>query len=820
MNKRLSTLFVFGFLSIVVMGSVSGAALPLASAVPPPQGVGIGKACVTPKTVGDNIDCTSNVGLSPGSTDTFELLNLMDCVNGEPTQTGTTSAMTCNFFTSLIPPNSPTNPDTLGPSFAVTAITGNAICTPGPTTTSTKCLVGKASNTGTFDGLTLPGTAIDGIVTLRDTSYTITSASITHLGTTDNILPNKIGVTWQDVITSGAINIAKADATTTINKSPSKTETLLSSPIQVGNSFTDAATLSLVTATATGSITYNFYNTGDCTVAIVASDIQTVAGPNTYTSNPFTPITAGPHSVLASYSGDTNNLASIALCEPLLVQTLAPTLATSLSQTTIVLGSGSVSDTAALAGGFSPTGTITFNVFTDSSCTTPAAGGVLGSDVVTGNTLYTSPSAYTPGSSGTFFFQAAYSGDVNNAPQKSVCNSETLTVTGSQTSTVTVLTPATSIVLGSGSVSDKATLTGATTTPAPTGSIAFNVFTDSSCTTPATGGVLGSDVVTANGLYTSPSAFTPTGAGSFWFQATYTSGDANNLSSKSACISEPLTVTGSPTTTATTLTATTIVLGTGSVSDKAQLLGATTTPAPTGSIAFNVFTDNACTTPAAGGVLGSDVVTVNGFYTSPSAFTPTGAGSFWFQATYTSGDANNLSSKSACISEQLTVTPTTPGLSTSLNPATLVLGTGSTVDTLTLSSVTPTAGGTISWFVYSDASCTVQVGAPLGPVPVAGPGNYLSPAFLPATAGTFHFIAKYTGDANNAAKNTFCTDTGETLTVNGPTIPVGGIIVPVDTTALLVAGVLTNWTSILSTLGVVGVAGIAITVIRKRNKEQ
>jgi hypothetical protein len=92
--------------------------------------------------------------------------------------------------------------------------------------------------------------------------------------------------------------------------------------------------------------------------------------------------------------------------------------------------------------------------------------------------------------------------------------------------------------------SDTATLTGATSNA--TGTVTFTIYSDA-CTTMATTGTgneinvqAGSAAVSGNGTYASATVKFYK-AGTYYWQAVY-SGDANNVSAKSACGSEIVTV--------------------------------------------------------------------------------------------------------------------------------------------------------------------------------------------------------------------------------------------------------------------------------------
>jgi hypothetical protein len=87
---------------------------------------------------------------------------------------------------------------------------------------------------------------------------------------------------------------------------------------------------------------------------------------------------------------------------------------------------GTISDTATLNGGASPTGTVTFNLYGpgDNTCTTPIA---TRTSPLSGNTASSGP--VTAGGPGTYNWVATYNGDANNSPVTSPCGSEKVVVT-------------------------------------------------------------------------------------------------------------------------------------------------------------------------------------------------------------------------------------------------------------------------------------------------------------------------------------------------------------------------------------------------------
>ncbi|MCA1683557.1 MAG: hypothetical protein LC708_00255, partial [Actinobacteria bacterium] len=295
--------------------------------------------------------------------------------------------------------------------------------------------------------------------------------------------------------------------------------------------------------------------------------------------------------------------------------------------------------------------------------------------------------------------------------------------------------------------------------------------------------------VTGNGSYQSGD-FTPAAPGIYRFTATY-SGDVNNAATGPTSCTDPaeqVLVPAVPT--LTTVASGSVPVG-GLIHDTANLSGGLT---PTGTITFNLFgpSDPNCgaapifspTVPVAG----------NGSYDSPN-FTVTVAGTYRFTASY-SGDINNVAvGPTACAdaAEAVLVTPLIPLISTTASGSG-PLG-GAVSDSAILSGGSaPTGTITFNLFGPDDAACA---NPPVftATVPVTGNGTYPSGPFTPTAAGTYRFVASYSGDANNAAATTLCTDPAEAvvLTKNGVTITTTasattGLGGPVHDTATLTGG--------------------------------
>jgi hypothetical protein len=317
---------------------------------------------------------------------------------------------------------------------------------------------------------------------------------------------------------------AGAALTTTITTQAMANATL-------GQAISDTATVTGTGPAPTGTVVFTAYAPADtnCAAAIFTSAAEALAGgpPPTAASGPFTPTASGTYRWKATYSGDANysgvNGACNDLNESSNVGKATPTITTQASPGGPV--GAVVTDTATLTGGASPTGTVTFRLFSDSSCT---------SQVFTStNAVPATSGTFTPAAPGTYYWIAVYSGDANNNGAPSPCGAPNESVTITKT-TPTISTQASPGGLLGAPVRDVATLAGGSN---PSGSVTFRLFSDANC---------GNQVFTStNAVPATSDWFTPAAPGTYYWTAVY-NGDANNSAATSPCGAPNESVTIAP----------------------------------------------------------------------------------------------------------------------------------------------------------------------------------------------------------------------------------------------------------------------------------
>src|SRR5450755_1723128 len=606
--------------------------------------------------------------------------------------------------------------------------------------------------------------------------------------------PNAAGTyRWIASYSGDANNSPVANACNAANESVVVTQatpsvvTTASAAVALGGAISDSAVLS-GGFNPTGTMLFRLYGPNDatCTGAIIFTSTIPVAGNGTYGSGNFTPVLAGTYRWIANYSGDVNNAATANACnganESVVVGQFAPTVVTTASAG-VPLGAA-ISDSAVLAGGSNPTGTMLFRLYgpNDATCT----GAIIFTSTipVAGNGTYGSGN-FTPVVAGTYRWIANYSGDVNNTATANACNGANESVVVGVAAPTVVTTASAGVPLGA-AISDSAVLAGGTN---PTGTMLFRLYgpNDATCT----GAIIFTSTipVAGNGTYGSGN-FAPVAAGTYRWIANY-SGDSNNAASATACngANESVVVAQATPTVVTTASAG-VPLG-AAISDSAVLAGGVN---PTGTMLFRLYGPNDAT--CTGAIIFTSTIPVagNGTYGSGN-FAPVAAGTYRWIANY-SGDVNNAATANACngANESVVVGQFAPTVVTTAS-AGVPLGAAISDSAVLAGGTNPT--GTMLFRLYgpNDATCTGAI-IFTSTIPVAGNGTYGSGNFAPVAAGTYRWIANYSGDSNNAASATACNGANESVVVAQATptvvttasaaVPLGGAI---SDTAVLAGGV-------------------------------
>ncbi len=303
----------------------------------------------------------------------------------------------------------------------------------------------------------------------------------------------------------------------------------------------------------TGSITFTLYLGS----TLLDTETVSVTGNGSYTTPtgytlPTTGTVSGTYQWDATYNGDTNNNAvseNGATSEQVKVTSASPAITTTPSVTTVTLGTSSVTlnDTAALSGGYSPTGTISFTLYLGSTKVDTETATVNGNGSYTTPTGYTLPTASTV--TGTYQWDASYSGDTNNNPVSDNNASNERVVVSPASPSITT-TPGGSVTYGGiVKLTDTAVLSGGYN---PGGTITFYLFAPGVTPNANDSNTVYSDQVTAsgNGTYSTATGnnsggYLPTATGTYEWVAGY-GGNGNNNGVAGGYGSEPGDEVNSP----------------------------------------------------------------------------------------------------------------------------------------------------------------------------------------------------------------------------------------------------------------------------------
>ena len=536
-------------------------------------------------------------------------------------------------------------------------------------------------------------------------------------------------------------------------------------------SVSDTATLSGTnSSTASGTVTYEVYTEKECKTLAAEAGEATVTNGIASASSEET-LSAGTYYWQATYSGDSLHQESKSTCgKEIDTVKAAAAVSTSLSgeeqsnnEISVVEGTG-ITDDATLNGpnASKAGGTVTYDVYSEDECKTLVT--EAGKVTVTNGSVPKSTEEKLK--AGTYYWQATYSGDTNDAGETTACGEE-IAIVNATTSLGTTLSgdghEGETISVPEGTkITDKATLNGINASKAG-GAVNYAVYSEDECKTLVAGA---GHVTVTNGVVPSSSE-EQLSPGIYYWQATY-SGDSNNHNSKSSCKEEA--VVKATTSLESSLSgggqshAKISVLEGTAVTDHATLGGADASKAG-GTVTYDVYSEKECKTLVAE----AGKATVTSGSVPASTEEKLKPGTYYWQATY-SGDTNNLGSSDACGAEVLTVNKTL--LTTSLSGEgksgeEIDVANGAVHDTATLSGEDAfMATGKVKYDVYSEKECKTLV-AEAGEVTVT---NGIVPESKEETLkpGTYYWQATYSGEAHNEGSTTPC---GTEIAIVGPPPP-------------------------------------------------
>jgi hypothetical protein len=382
--------------------------------------------------------------------------------------------------------------------------------------------------------------------------------------------------------------------------------------------------------------------------------------------------------------------------------------------------------------------------------------------------------AYVPQQTGIYEWTAEViinsGGAIENGP--TACGDEQVTIGPATDQIDTTPSNADGATVGT-ALTDSANVTGFN----PTGTVTFSIFgpNNANCATGDAGASLETWVVDlSNGKAKVPATdgYKTSTPGTYNWVATY-NGDNQNLPAASSCGSESVVV-GKASPTIVTTASVGGPVGT-LIHDSAQVSGGDN---PTGTVSFFLYppSDANCTSGDSPGWVQRVDATLGADGSATSAGTPfktTEVGTYNWIATYT-GDANNDSASTQCGTEQVTIgkDPTTV---TTIASAGGVVGTAIHDSAHVTGTFQPT--GTVTFTLYGPADTTCSgAGIFTSTMPLDAAGNAVSASFsATATAGTYNWVAAYSGDDSSAASRSTC---GAEPVVIKPSGGVQGITTP------------------------------------------
>jgi uncharacterized repeat protein (TIGR01451 family) len=586
-----------------------------------------------------------------------------------------------------------------------------------------------------------------------------------------------------DVSSCEPFTVNKAQLTVTTKVHDANHNDITNSSVPLGSIVHDTAKLSGVVAGQTpAAITFAFYSQADCggsptAVANTGADQGDAAAVRSAAS---AALDAGSYSYKASVAGDANYLGDDSDCENFAVskaQLTATTKVHDSSHNDITNGSvplGSVvHDTAKLSGvvsGKAPAA-ITFAFYSQANCGgSPTAVANTGADE--GDATADRSAASAALDAGSYSYKASVAGNANYLGDDSDC--ENFTVNKAQLTATTKVHDSshnditgTSVDLGS-VVHDTAKLSGVVAGKAPA-AITFAFYSQADCGgSPTAVANTGADEGDSTADRSAASA--ALGAGDYSYKASVAD-NANYLGDSSDC--ENFSV-GKAQLTVTTkvhdsdhndITGSSVPVGS-IVHDTAMLSGVVAGKAPA-AITFAFYSQADCGgSPTAVANTGADEGDATADRSAASAALD--AGSYSYKASV-AGDVNYVGDSSDC--ENFSVGKAQPSILTTQDPASGSVG-DTYNDTATLSDAVMLDGtGSITFTLYDAAGCDGNVVDTETVDNISANGDYSTPTGVQLdTAGTYYWVASFSGDSNNLSARSGCDE--EPVVVNAANIKI------------------------------------------------
>ncbi len=500
--------------------------------------------------------------------------------------------------------------------------------------------------------------------------------------------------------------------TQTVNSGTLSTTSVLTSspnPSTYGSSVTFTDTVSAISGTPAGTVTFYSCTTNTCsTKTSLGTGTLNSSGKATYSTSA---LPVGTTYVEAIYGASGNYLGSTSNVVSQVVNALSTSSVLTSSPNPSSYGSSvTFTDTVSASSG-TPSGTVTFYSCTTNTCSTKT---LLGTGTLSGGKATYSTSALPVGMT---YVEAVYGASGNYLGSTSNVVSQVVNALSTTSSLTSTPNPST---FGT-SVSFTDTVSASTT---PTGTVTFYRCTTSACTTKTS---LGTGTLNSPGKATYSTSALP--VGTTYVEAVY-GASGNYTGSTSNVVSQVVNALG--TTSVLTSSPNPSTYGS-SVTFTDTVSASSGTPA--GTVTFYSCTTNTCSTKTS---LGTGTLNSSGKATYSTSALP--VGTTYVEAIY-GASGNYLGSTSNVVSQVVNALSTSSVLTSSPNPSSY----GSSVtftDTVSASSGTP--GGSVTFYSCTSNTCSTKTS--LGTGTLSGGKATYSTSTLPV--GTTYVEAIYGASGN------------------------------------------------------------------------